>query len=187
VNRDELKDGGAAVFASTIRWIRRLNPACKIEILTPDFKGNVDALRIVMEAKPNVFNHNVETVPRLYKQVRPQAVYTRSLQVLKRAKEIYPEAPTKSGFMLGLGETWDEVLTVMHDMREHRVDILTIGQYLRPSFQHLPIQRYAPLEEYAALKQEGRKMGFKHVEAGPFVRSSYHAHEQADEAIKEEG
>jgi lipoic acid synthetase len=186
VNRDELKDGGAGVFASTIRWIRRLNPECKIEILTPDFKGNIDALRIVMDARPNVFNHNVETIPRLYKQVRPQAVYTRSLQVLKWAKEMHPEAPTKSGFMLGLGETWDEILTVMHDMREHNVDILTIGQYLRPSFQHLPIQRYAPLEEYAALKQEGKKMGFKHVEAGPFVRSSYHAHEQADEAVKEQ-
>jgi lipoic acid synthetase len=182
VNRDELKDGGASVFASTIRWIRRLNPECKIEVLTPDFKGNADALRVVMDAKPNVFNHNVETVPRLYKQVRPQAVYTRSLQVLKWAKEMHPEAPTKSGFMLGLGETWDEILQVMHDMREHDVDILTIGQYLRPSFQHLPIQRYAPLEEYAALKQEGKKMGFKHVEAGAFVRSSYHAHEQADEA-----
>jgi lipoic acid synthetase len=187
VNRDELKDGGAGVFASTIRWIRRLNPACKIEILTPDFKGNTDALRIVMEAKPDVFNHNVETVPRLYRQVRPQAVYTRSLQVLKWAKEMHPGSPTKSGFMLGLGETWDEILAVMHDMREHNVDILTIGQYLRPSFQHLPIQRYAPLEEYAALKREGKQMGFKHVEAGPFVRSSYHAHEQADEAIKEEG
>ncbi len=186
VNRDELKDGGAGVFASTIRWIRRLNPECKIEVLTPDFKGSVDALRVVMDAQPNVFNHNVETIPRLYKQVRPQAVYTRSLQVLKWAKEMHPEAPTKSGFMLGLGETWDEILTVMHDMREHNVDILTIGQYLRPSFQHLPIQRYVPLEEYAALKQEGKKLGFKHVEAGPFVRSSYHAHEQADEASKEQ-
>ncbi len=184
VNRDELKDGGAAVFASTIRWIRRLNPECKVEVLTPDFKGVHDALRVVIDAKPNVYNHNVETVPRLYKQVRPQAVYKRSLQVLKWAKEMNPAAPTKSGFMLGLGETWDELLEVMHDMREHDVDILTIGQYLRPSFDHLPIQRYVPLEEFAALKVEGKKMGFRHVESGPFVRSSYHAHEQSDDAVE---
>ncbi|QBD81877.1 lipoyl synthase [Ktedonosporobacter rubrisoli] len=184
VNRDELKDGGAAVFASTIRWIRRLNPDCKVEVLTPDFKGDQDALRVVIDAKPDVFNHNVETIPRLYKQVRPQAIYQRSLDVLKWAKEMNPAARTKSGFMLGLGETWDEVITVMQDMRAHDVDILTIGQYLRPSFQHLPIQRYVPLEEFAALKTEGKKMGFRHVESGPFVRSSYHAHEQADEAIK---
>jgi lipoic acid synthetase len=184
VNRDELKDGGAAVFASTIRWIRRLNPECKVEVLTPDFKGVYDALRVVMDAKPDVFNHNVETIPRLYKQVRPQAIFQRSLQVLKWAKEMNPAAPTKSGFMLGLGETWDEILEVMHALRAHDVDILTIGQYLRPSFQHLPIQRYVPLEEYAVLKAEGKKMGFRHVEAGPFVRSSYHAHEQADEATK---
>jgi lipoyl synthase len=186
VNRDELKDGGAGVFASTIRWIRRLNAECRIEVLTPDFKGVYDALRVVIEAKPDVFNHNVETVPRLYRQVRPQAVYQRSLQVLKWAKEMNPVARTKSGFMLGLGETWDEVITVMEDMRAHDVDILTIGQYLRPSFQHLAIQRYVPLEEFAELKAEGKKMGFRHVESGPFVRSSYHAHEQADGAISEE-
>ncbi|HLX39668.1 MAG TPA: lipoyl synthase, partial [Ktedonobacteraceae bacterium] len=182
VNRDELKDGGAAVFAATIRWIRRMNPECRVEVLTPDFKGVYDALKVVIDAKPDVFNHNVETVPRLYKRVRPQAVYKRSLQVLKWAKEMNPAAPTKSGFMLGLGETWDEIIEVMHDMREHDIDILTIGQYLRPSFQHLPIQRYVPLEEFAALKVEGKKMGFRHVESGPFVRSSYHAHEQADGA-----
>lgn len=186
VNRDELKDGGAAVFAATIRWIRRLNPECRVEVLTPDFKGVHDALRVVMDAKPDVFNHNVETVPRLYKRVRPQAVYERSLQVLQWAKEMHPQAPTKSGFMLGLGETWDEILQVMRDMHEHQVDILTIGQYLRPSFQHLPIQRYVPLEEFAALKAEGKKMGFRHVESGPFVRSSYHAHEQADGATREQ-
>ncbi len=182
VNRDELKDGGAAVFAATIRWIRRMNPTCKVEVLTPDFKGVYGALQVVIDARPDVYNHNVETIPRLYKRVRPQAVYKRSLQVLKWAKEMNPAAPTKSGFMLGLGETWDEVIEVMHDMREHDVDILTIGQYLRPSFQHLPIQRYVPLEEFAALKAEGKKMGFRHVESGPFVRSSYHAHEQADGA-----
>jgi lipoic acid synthetase len=186
VNRDELRDGGAGIFASTIRWIRRLNPECRIEVLTPDFKGVYNALRVVIEAKPDVYNHNVETIPRLYKQVRPQAVYERSLQVLKWAKELNPAAPTKSGFMLGLGETWDEILQVMHDLREHDVDILTIGQYLRPSFQHLPIQRYVPLEEYAELKAAGKKMGFRHVESGPFVRSSYHAHEQADGAVQQE-
>ncbi len=185
VNRDELKDGGAAVFAATIRWIRRLNPDCKVEVLTPDFKGDYEAVRVVMNAKPDVFNHNVETVPRLYKRVRPQAIYERSLQVLQWAKEMNPTAPTKSGFMLGLGETWDEVISVMRDLREHDVDILTIGQYLRPSFQHLPIQRYASLEEFAALKAEGQKMGFRHVEAGPLVRSSYHAREQADVATQE--
>ncbi|MBV9706347.1 MAG: lipoyl synthase [Chloroflexi bacterium] len=182
VNRDELKDGGAAVFATTIRWIRRLNPQCKVEVLTPDFKGVYDALRVVMEAQPDVYNHNVETIPRLYKRVRPQAVYTRSLQVLKWAKQMYPNAPTKSGFMLGLGETWDEVITVMQDLREHDVDILTIGQYLRPSLHHLPIERYVPLEEFTALKAEGKKMGFRHVASGPFVRSSYHAREQAGDA-----
>jgi lipoic acid synthetase len=186
VNRDELKDGGAGVFAATIRWIRRLTPECKIEVLTPDFKGDIDVLRVVIDAKPNVFNHNVETIPRLYKQVRPQAIYKRSLQVLKLAKEMNPSAPTKSGFMLGLGETWDEIIEVMYDLRERDVDILTIGQYLRPSFQHLPIQRYVPLEEYELLKQEGYKMGFRHIAAGPFVRSSYHAHEQAEGAGKSE-
>jgi lipoic acid synthetase len=184
VNRDELKDGGAAVFASTIRWIRRLNPDCKIEVLTPDFKGVHEALRVVIDAQPNVFNHNVETVPRLYKEVRPQAIYKRSLQVLQSAKALNPAASTKSGFMLGLGETWDEVLEVMYDLRTHDVDILTIGQYLRPSFKHLPMKRYVPLEEFAALKAEGKKLGFRHVESGPLVRSSYHAHEQAAEATK---
>ncbi len=186
VNRDELRDGGASVFASTIRWIKRLNPECRVEVLTPDFKGAYDSLKVVIDAKPNVFNHNVETVPRLYREVRPQAVYKRSLEVLKWAKEMNPQAATKSGFMLGLGESWDEILEVMRDMREHNVDILTIGQYLRPSFQHLPIQRYVPLEEFATLKEEGKKLGFKYVASGPFVRSSYHAHEQADGASEAE-
>ena len=140
---------------------------------------------IIPERRPawlKVRPQNVETIPRLYKRVRPQAVYTRSLQVLKRAKEMNPAAPTNSGFMLGLGETWDEVIEVMRDLLKHDVDLLTIGQYLRPSMQHLPIERYVPLEEFAALKVEGQKMGFWHVEAGQLVRSSYHAREQADEA-----
>ncbi|HLW03129.1 MAG TPA: lipoyl synthase [Ktedonobacterales bacterium] len=182
VNRDELRDGGATLFAATIRWIRRVNPECAVEVLTPDFKGDHDALRIVMEAKPNVFNHNIETVPRLYKRVRPQAVYTRSLQVLKWAKELNPERPTKSGFMLGLGEEYDEVIQTLRDLREHDVDIVTIGQYLRPSFNHLPVERYVKPEEFRTFAQEGKKMGFRHVEAGPLVRSSYHAWDQAKAA-----
>ncbi len=182
VNRDELRDGGATIFAATIRWIRRLNPECSVEVLTPDFKGDHDALRIVMEAKPNVFNHNIETVPRLYKRVRPQAIYTRSLQVLKWAKELNPDRPTKSGFMLGLGEEHDEVIQTLRDLRAHDVDIVTIGQYLRPSFKHLPVERYVPPEEFRELAREGKKMGFRHVEAGPLVRSSYHAWDQAKAA-----
>ncbi len=182
VNRDELRDGGAAIFAATIRWIRRLNPECAVEVLTPDFKGDEDALRIVMDARPNVFNHNVETVPRLYKRVRPQAVYTRSLQVLKRAKEMNPAAPVKSGFMLGLGEERDEVLQVLEDLRAHDVDIVTIGQYLRPSFKHLPVERYVRPEEFREYALAGKKLGFRHVESGPLVRSSYHAWDQAKAA-----
>jgi lipoic acid synthetase len=182
VNRDELRDGGATIFAATIRWIRRVNPECSVEVLTPDFKGDPDALRIVMDAKPSVFNHNIETVPRLYKHVRPQAVYTRSLQVLKWAKELNPEHPTKSGFMLGLGEEYDEVIQTLRDLREHDVDIVTIGQYLRPSFKHLPVERYVKPEEFREFAREGKKMGFRHVESGPLVRSSYHAWDQAKAA-----
>ncbi|HEY7125656.1 MAG TPA: lipoyl synthase [Ktedonobacterales bacterium] len=182
VNRDELRDGGAALFAATIRWIRRVNPECSVEVLTPDFKGDEDALRIVMDARPNVFNHNVETVPRLYKRVRPQAVYTRSLQVLKLAKAMNPAAPVKSGFMLGLGEEHDEVMQVLEDLRAHDVDIVTIGQYLRPSFKHLPVERYVKPEEFREFALAGKKLGFRHVESGPLVRSSYHAWDQAKAA-----
>jgi lipoic acid synthetase len=185
VNRDELRDGGATLFAATIRWIRRLNPECSVEVLTPDFKGEEDALRIVMDARPNVFNHNVETVPRLYRRVRPQAVYTRSLEVLQRAKAMNPAAPVKSGFMLGLGEEHDEVMQVLADLRAHDVDIVTIGQYLRPSFKHLPVERYAKPEEFREYALAGKKLGFRHVESGPLVRSSYHAWDQAKAA--EEG
>src|SRR5215469_1585827 len=182
VNRDELRDGGATIFAATIRWIRRMNPECSVEVLTPDFKGDHDALRVVMDAKPNVFNHNIETVPRLYKRVRPQAIYTRSLQVLKWAKELNPERPTKSGFMLGLGEEHDEVIQTLRDLRTHDVDIVTIGQYLRPSFKHLPVERYVTPEEFRHFAIEGKKLGFRHVESGPLVRSSYHAWDQAKAA-----
>ena len=178
VNRDEMKDGGATLFAATIRWIRRLNPGCAVEVLTPDFKGSRDALRIVMDAHPDVFNHNVETVPRLYRRVRPQAVYERSLDVLTWAKEMRPETPTKTGFMLGLGETHDEVMALLRDLRDREIDIVTIGQYLRPTPDHLPIERYATPDEFRMYAREGEAMGIRHVESGPLVRSSYHAWDQ---------
>ena len=178
VDRDELHDGGATLFAATIRWIRRLNPSCAVEVLTPDFKGSRDALKVVMDARPDVFNHNVETVPRLYRRVRPQAVYERSLDVLAWAKEMRPEKPTKTGFMLGLGETHNEIVETMRDIKARDVDILTIGQYLRPSPQHLPIERYAPPDEFREYARIGREMGFRNVYSGPLVRSSYHAWDQ---------
>lgn len=179
VNRDELADGGAQVFAESIHWIRRLHPGCTVEVLIPDFKGNQAALQIVMDAQPEILNHNTETVPRLYKTVRPQAKYLRSMELLQRAKEMDPEALTKSGIMLGLGETWDEILQVMDTMRDHNVDIMTMGQYLQPSRFHLPIQRYYHPNEFEELKREGKARGFKWVESGPLVRSSYHADGQA--------
>jgi lipoic acid synthetase len=178
VNRDELHDGGATLFAATIRWIRRLNPDCAVEVLTPDFKGSREALKVVMDARPDVFNHNVETVPRLYKRVRPQAIYERSLEVLAWAKEMRPEKPTKTGFMLGLGETHEEVLDLLRDLRAQDVDVITIGQYLRPSPQHLPIERYATPDEFREYARIGREMGFRNVYSGPLVRSSYHAWDQ---------
>jgi lipoyl synthase len=180
VNRDELKDGGATLFASTIRWIRRLNPDCTVEVLTPDFKGSMDALKVVMDAQPDVFNHNVETVPRLYRRVRPQAIYQRSLTVLKAAKEMNPGKPTKSGFMLGLGETREEILELLRDLHAHDVDIVTIGQYLRPTPDHLPIERYVPPEEFREYARLGKEMGIPHVQSGPLVRSSYHAWDQVE-------
>jgi lipoic acid synthetase len=178
VNRDELKDGGASFFAATIRAIRRKLPDCAIEVLTPDFKGSREALQVVMEAQPNVFNHNVETVPRLYKRVRPQAIYTRSLDVLSMAKEMRPAAPTKTGFMLGLGETHEEIVELLRDLRAREVDIVTIGQYLRPTPDHLPIERYVTPAEFREYARLGKEMGIRHVESGPLVRSSYHAWDQ---------
>jgi lipoic acid synthetase len=182
VNRDDRKDGGAELFALTIRAIRERVPGCGVEVLIPDFQGNHDALRLVMEAAPDVLNHNTETVPRLYRQVRLGARFERSLDILATAKQFRPECPTKSGLMLGLGETQDEVLAVMRDLRAHSVDILTLGQYLRPSPKHLPIVRYVPPEEFAAFRQAGYQMGFQHVESGPLVRSSYHARDAVDTA-----
>ena len=175
VNRDDREDGGAELFASTIRAIRRRVPGCGVEVLVPDFQGSHRAMEIVMDAAPDVLNHNTETVPRLYRQVRLGARYERSLDMLAYAKEIAPGTPTKSGLMLGLGETADEVRTVMRDLRAHNVEILTLGQYLRPSPKHLPIVRYVAPEEFEAFRDAGYQMGFAHVESGPLVRSSYHA------------
>jgi len=175
VNRDDRKDGGAELFALTIRAIRERIPGCGVEVLVPDFQGSHAAMDIVLEAAPEILNHNTETVPRLYRQVRLGARYERSLDMLAYVKQSRPGTPTKSGLMLGLGETIDEVLAVMRDLRSAHVDILTLGQYLRPSQKHLPIIRYVTLEEFAELKRQGYEMGFRHVESGPLVRSSYHA------------
>lgn len=179
VNRDELPDGGAQIFAETIRWTRRLSPQTTIEVLIPDFKGDSAALRTVTAAHPEILNHNTETVPRLYATVRPQAVYERSLAVLRMGKVMDPETLTKSGVMVGLGETREELLDVFRDLAANDVEILTIGQYLRPSPNHLEIVRYWHPDEFAELKARALEFGFRHVESGPLVRSSYHAEEQA--------
>jgi lipoic acid synthetase len=175
VNRDDRKDGGAELFNLTIHAIRRRVPGCGVEVLVPDFQGSHEAMAIVMDARPDVLNHNIETVPRLYRQVRLGARYERSLDMLAYAKSISQGVPTKSGMMLGLGETVDETLAVMRDLRAHGVHVLTLGQYLRPSPKHLPIVRYLPPAEFDDLRAAGMEMGFAHVQAGPLVRSSYHA------------
>ncbi len=179
VNRDDREDGGAEMFALVIRAIRERVPGCGVEVLIPDFQGSLEAVETVMEARPDVLNHNTETVPRLYRQVRLGARYERSLEVLAHARRVAPETPTKSGLMLGLGERTAEVLETMRDLRANGVAILTLGQYLRPSPKHLPIARYVPPEEFAEFREAGRAMGFAHVEAGPLVRSSYHAADSA--------
>jgi lipoyl synthase len=178
VNRDERKDGGAPIFAMVISRIREIHPGCSIEVLIPDFKGSVEALRMVIAARPEILNQNVETVPRLFKQVQPQDRYEWTRATLTHAKMLDPEVLTKSGIMVGLGETMDEIKEVMCDLRSWGVDILTIGQYLQPSRQHLPIARYYTLEEFAELKAFGLGIGFQWVESGPLVRSSYHAADQ---------
>jgi lipoyl synthase len=175
VNRDELPDGGASLFAATIREIRVQSPGTTVEVLIPDFTGDPAALDAVLAEKPEILNHNVETVERLYSRVRPQARYPRSLEVLRRTKERAPELVCKSGIMVGLGETHEEVLVTMRDIAAQGTDVLTVGQYLRPSSMHLPIERYWTPEEFASLRDEGMTMGFRHVESGPLVRSSYHA------------
>jgi lipoic acid synthetase len=179
VNRDELPNGGAHIFANTIREIRRQRPGCTVEVLIPDFKGSRAALQEVMDARPEILNHNTETVPCLYRTVRPQANYPQTLRVLATAKEMDPQALIKTGIMVGLGETKDEIVQVMHDWRAHEVDIITIGQYLRPTPLHLPVYRYVHPDEFNEYSDIAQGLGFKWVESGPLVRSSYHAETQA--------
>jgi lipoic acid synthetase len=178
VDRDDLADGGSGIFARTIRSIRRLSPGTTVEVLTPDFQGDREAIRTVVEAAPDIFNHNTETVPRLYASIRPKAVYANSLGLLAQVKELAPNMLTKSGVMVGLGETRAELLRVFRDMREHRIDVLTVGQYLRPTLKHAEVARYYPPEEFEDIKAEALALGFGHVESGAMVRSSYHADEQ---------
>jgi lipoyl synthase len=182
VARDDLKDGGAYIFAETVKAIRRRLPLCSVEVLIPDFMGSEEALKIVMDVKPDILNHNIETVERMSDRVRAKAKYTRSLQLLKNAKAMQPDIPTKSSIMLGVGEQWHEILEAMDDLRSVGCDIMTIGQYLQPSPKHLNVEKYYTPEEFAILKEEGMKRGFSHVESGPLVRSSYHAHEQVKSA-----
>ncbi|GFR39330.1 lipoyl synthase [Insulibacter thermoxylanivorax] len=184
VARDDLADGGAQIFAMTIRAVKERLPFCDVEVLIPDFQGNWDALYTVLDAKPHVLNHNVETVERLSDRVRAKAKYRRSLELLQRSKEYSPKIPTKSSIMVGVGETWDEILHTMDDLRAVQCDILTIGQYLQPSTKHLPVERYYTPEEFDRLREEGMKRGFSHVESGPLVRSSYHAREQKEAAVR---
>ena len=178
VDRDDLADGGAGIFARTIKAIRRRSPGTTVEVLTPDFQGDLEAVQTVVEARPDIFNHNTETVPRLYARIRPKAVYANSLALLRHVKRLAPDMVTKSGLMVGLGESEDELLEVFGNMRAHDIDVLTVGQYLRPSKKHAEVVRYYRPEEFAALKEQAAAMGFAHVEAGPLVRSSYHADEQ---------
>jgi len=180
VNRDDDNVGGAKIFAETIRQIRLLAPGCRVEVLIPDFQGLEEPLRIVLDAKPDVLNHNTETVPRLYRAVRSGARYQRTLDLLENAKKFSPGMVTKSGVMVGLGESAEELIEVFADLSARGVDILTVGQYLRPSRDHLPIARFYTPDEFRMLKEEALARGFRHVESGPLVRSSYHAHEQAD-------
>ncbi|MGA9797450.1 MAG: lipoyl synthase [Terriglobales bacterium] len=180
VNRDDDNLGGARIFAETIRQIRELVPDCRVEVLIPDFQGLDEALKIVLDAQPDVLNHNTETVPRLYRSVRSGARYERTLRLLENAKTFAPATVTKSGVMVGLGETMEELVEVFRDLGSRGVDILTVGQYLRPSRDHLPISRFYTPDEFQYLKQEALGCGFRHVESGPLVRSSYHAHEQAE-------
>ena len=180
VDRDDLADGGAATFAEAITRIRAAQPECRIEVLIPDFQGSADALATVLEARPDVLNHNTETVARLYRLARPGGRYTRTLELLDRARTLAPDIPTKTGLIVGLGETWDELEQTLRDLRGVGVQILTIGQYLRPTESHLRMERYYEPDEFAALKRIALGLGFGHVESGPLVRSSYHAHEQAD-------
>ncbi len=182
VDRDDLPDYGAYIFAETIRQIHQRLPGCSVEVLVPDFQGNEDSIRTVLEAGPEIYNHNTETVPRLYKRARPGGRYERVMNIFRFAKQVAPHIPTKTGMMVGLGETMEELVVVMRDLRAVDVDILTLGQYLRPSDGHLPLDRYYSPEEFRELRTIGMQLGFRHVEAGPLVRSSYHAWEQVQAA-----
>lgn len=182
VNRDDQPDGGAKIFARTITAIRERVPHCRVEVLIPDFRGEWRALETLMGARPDVLNHNIETVPRLYRRVRKGALYERSLELLRRARKLSPSTPTKTGMMLGLGETREEVLAAMEEIAAQGTHILTLGQYLQPTPEHLPVERFVHPEEFAEYKRLGEQMSFKHVEAGPLVRSSYHAFEQEQSA-----
>jgi len=182
VNRDDLADGGAAHWAATVRAVRRQAPRCRVEVLIPDFQGSTASLETVIAAGPNVLNHNTETVPRLYKLARHGGRYERTLGLFRHARAMAPAVPRKSGIMLGLGETRDELVATMRDLRGVDVEILTLGQYLRPSAQHLPVEKYYHPDEFAELAVMGRELGFRHVESGPLVRSSYHAKRQSDSA-----
>ena len=180
VDRDDLPDGGAGIFADTIRDIKQRLPECRVEVLIPDFKGEEAPLRIVLDARPDVLNHNIETVPRLYRTARPGGRYERALQLLERSRTYAPDIPTKSGLMVGLGEEWDEVVQTLRDLSAVGCRIVTIGQYLRPSLANMPMSRYYTPAEFAELKRVGLELGIGHVESGPLVRSSYHAHEQTE-------
>src|SRR5512145_2443921 len=182
VDRDDLPNGGAEIFAACITEIRRRLPETSVEVLIPDFKGSAAALQLVIDARPDILNHNLETIERLYRIARPGGRYARALELLRRARETAPpEVLTKSGIICGLGEEWDELIAAMRDLRAHGVEILTLGQYLRPSADHLPVARWYTPDEFAELRRIGRALGFRHVEAGPLVRSSYHAWEQAEQ------
>jgi lipoic acid synthetase len=182
VDRDDLPDFGAWIFAETIRKIHELVPGCSVEVLVPDFQGNEASIRAVLDAGPEIYNHNTETVPRLYKKARPGGRYARVMEIFRFAKRVAPEIPTKTGMILGMGETVEEVVAVMRDLREVDVDILTLGQYLRPSDKHIALDRYYTPAEFRVLYETGMEMGFRHVESGPLVRSSYHAWEQVQAA-----
>ncbi len=183
VARDDLNDGGASIFAETVHAVRAAKSDCRVEVLIPDFLGDWDALKTVMDASPDILNHNVETVRRLSDRVRSKAKYDRSLELLRRAHALQPSIPTKSSIMLGVGETWKEILETLDDLRAADVSLVTIGQYLQPTRQHLAVERYYTPDEFSTLRKEGMKRGFAHVESGPLVRSSYHAQEQADAAV----
>jgi lipoic acid synthetase len=187
VDRDDLPDGGAGIFAETIRQVRVVMPDTRVEVLIPDFKGEAQPLETVLDARPDVLNHNTETVPRLYRMARSGGKYTRTLELLDRARTYAPDIPTKTGLMVGLGEEWEELVATIQDLRNVGCEILTIGQYLRPSADHLPMVRYYHPDEFAELKRVALDMGFGHVESGPLVRSSYHAHEQVEALEKARG